>query len=109
MLAAREAGAVVIWTADHGEALGDGGRWWHGQSLDDEQVRVPLLVWGPGVVPGVDEQPVPATCVGQTAQLVTGAAPDGCDLRTGDVRGVVEVGMLAGGEWVTRRPGEEER
>lgn len=107
--AAREAGSVVVVTADHGEALGEGGRWGHGRSLDDEQVRVPLLVWGPGVVPGVDDQPVPATCIGQTARIVTGTAPAGCDLRTGDVRGVVEVGMMVGEEWVTRRPGTEDQ
>lgn len=100
-------GWTVVLTADHGEALGESGRWGHALSLDDEQVRVPLLVWGPGVVPGVDDQPVPATCVAATVRAVLGEETMGCDLRTGDVRGVVEVGMLRGGEWVTRRPGTD--
>lgn len=101
-------GWTVILTADHGEALGEGGRWGHSLSLDDEQTRVPLLVWGPGVVPGTDDTLTPATCVAATVRAALGEQPMGCDLRTGDVRGVVEVGMLSGGAWVTRRPGEEE-
>lgn len=35
---------MVVVTADHGEAFGEHGEWWHGTSLDDEVVRVPLLV-----------------------------------------------------------------
>lgn len=100
-------GWTVVLTADHGEALGESGRWGHALSLDDEQVRVPLMVWGPGVVPGVDNTLTPATCVAATVRAVLGKEPMGCDLRTGDVRGVVEVGMLRGGEWVTRRPGTD--
>lgn len=101
---ARQAGAVVMLTADHGEALGEGDRWGHGRSLDDEQIRVPLYVWGPGVTPGTDPAAVPATCVGQTARLVLGeAVPDACDLRDGTIRGDVVSGMLlADGTWDER-------
>ncbi len=42
--------AVVVVTADHGEAFGDHGARYHGGDVHDEQVRVPLLVVGPGVV-----------------------------------------------------------
>jgi arylsulfatase A-like enzyme len=35
---------VIIITADHGESLGEGGRFLHGLSLNQEQVHVPLLV-----------------------------------------------------------------
>lgn len=40
--------ALIVVTADHGEELGDRGGWWHGTTLHDEQVRVPLLVKLPG-------------------------------------------------------------
>lgn len=99
---ARQAGAVVILTADHGEALGETGRWGHGE-LYDEQIRVPLVVWGPGVEPGTDSTPVPATCVGQTARLVLGETGDLCDLRDGTIRGDVVAGMLrVDGTWDER-------
>lgn len=41
---------VVLLTADHGQAFGEHGNQTHGSSVYDEEIRVPLLVWGPGVV-----------------------------------------------------------
>ncbi len=46
------AGAVVIVTADHGEEFGEHGGRYHGTTVYEEQVRVPLVVAGPGVKPG---------------------------------------------------------
>ncbi len=43
---------TVAITADHGEAFGDHGDYGHGHSLYEEQVRVPFLLWGPGVPEG---------------------------------------------------------
>jgi glucan phosphoethanolaminetransferase (alkaline phosphatase superfamily) len=40
--------AIVIITADHGELLGEDGRFGHGKSLRDPVVRVPLLVHDTG-------------------------------------------------------------
>jgi arylsulfatase A-like enzyme len=48
MRAARP-GAVVIVTADHGEEFGEHGGRYHGTTVYEEQVRVPLVVVGPGV------------------------------------------------------------
>lgn len=42
---------VVIWS-DHGEAFGAGGEPFHGFSLVDEVLRVPVLLRGPGVPAG---------------------------------------------------------
>jgi arylsulfatase A-like enzyme len=39
---------VVILCADHGEEFFEHGGWWHGSTLFDEQLRVPLLVRLPG-------------------------------------------------------------
>ena len=36
--------ALIIVTADHGEEFFEHGGWWHGTTLYDEQVHVPLLV-----------------------------------------------------------------
>jgi arylsulfatase A-like enzyme len=41
--------SIVVLTSDHGEAFGERGRvGWHGDSLYDEQIRVPLIVRMPG-------------------------------------------------------------
>ena len=48
-LAVLPAGAVVAFTSDHGEALGEHGAWGHGLNLYQEALRVPLLIRGPGV------------------------------------------------------------
>jgi arylsulfatase A-like enzyme len=39
---------LVILTADHGEEFHEHGGWWHGTTLYDEQVQVPLVVKPPG-------------------------------------------------------------
>jgi len=39
----------VVVTSDHGEQLGERGRWAHGPDLHDELIRVPLIISGPGI------------------------------------------------------------
>ncbi|MBK8588449.1 MAG: sulfatase-like hydrolase/transferase [Sandaracinaceae bacterium] len=39
---------TIIVTSDHGEEFGDHGGFWHGDTLYDEQLRVPLFVKLPG-------------------------------------------------------------
>lgn len=55
---ARRPGAVLLVSADHGEELGDHGGRYHGTTVYEEQVRVPLVVVAPGLAPGVVETPV---------------------------------------------------
>ncbi len=43
---------IVLATSDHGEALGDSGRWLHNTGFGPEQTRVPLILRAPGVAPG---------------------------------------------------------
>lgn len=43
--------AVIILTADHGEEFGDHGGRYHGTTVYEEQVRVPLIVVAPNVTP----------------------------------------------------------
>lgn len=40
--------SLVIFFADHGEEFLEHGGWWHGDTLYEEQVRVPLIVKLPG-------------------------------------------------------------
>ncbi|MFT7484551.1 MAG: arylsulfatase A-like enzyme [Candidatus Paceibacteria bacterium] len=49
--------SVIVVTSDHGEGLGDHDWWTHG-ILYQEQVRVPLVVRGPGLAPGQIIEPV---------------------------------------------------
>jgi arylsulfatase A-like enzyme len=49
--------ALVVLTADHGEEFQEHGGWWHGQTLYQEQIAVPLIIKypasaGEGSIPG---------------------------------------------------------
>jgi hypothetical protein len=52
LVRARRPGAAIVVTADHGEEFGEHGGRYHGTTVYDEQVRVPLVVVGPGVRAG---------------------------------------------------------
>jgi arylsulfatase A-like enzyme len=54
----RRPGAIVIVSADHGEEFGDHGGRYHGTTVYEEQVRVPLIVVAPGVPKSVVSTPV---------------------------------------------------
>ena len=43
---------AIIVTSDHGEAFGEHKMWRHGAEIWEELVRVPLLIYVPGVPPG---------------------------------------------------------
>lgn len=49
-LQAERPGALVVITSDHGESFGEHGEHFHGTTLHEEQIRVPLVVAGPGVL-----------------------------------------------------------
>jgi arylsulfatase A-like enzyme/lipoprotein NlpI len=57
LLAGRQPPALVVVTADHGEALGDHGELTHGLFAYESTLKVPLVVWGPGVQTGKDDRP----------------------------------------------------
>ncbi|MFL6293054.1 MAG: sulfatase-like hydrolase/transferase [Thermoanaerobaculia bacterium] len=56
VLDGREAPALVVVTADHGEGLGDHGELTHGLFAYEATLHVPLVVWGAGVRPGRDDR-----------------------------------------------------
>jgi arylsulfatase A-like enzyme len=39
---------LIVFTSDHGEEFCEHGGWWHGLSLYDEQIAVPLIIKLPG-------------------------------------------------------------
>src|SRR5262249_41145502 len=74
LLAALDARGVlrdtlVVFTSDHGESLGEHGFWMHRGCLFREQIRVPLVLWAPGLVP-VRRVDVPVSNVSLAATLV---------------------------------------
>jgi arylsulfatase A-like enzyme len=85
---------VIVLVSDHGEEFQDHGGWWHGLTLYDEQIRVPLVVkWRKG------ERPLAQDARGHVAGLVdvaptlilqSGASVptgmQGVDLRLGAAR-----------------------
>jgi arylsulfatase A-like enzyme len=66
-------GYLVV-TSDHGEAFGEHGTHFHTKTLYEELLRVPLVVWGPGVVPGTREDRVSLVDVGPTLLDLFGVA-----------------------------------
>jgi arylsulfatase A-like enzyme len=42
--------SLIVLTADHGEEFCEHGGWWHGQTLYNEQIHVPMMVKLPGNV-----------------------------------------------------------
>jgi hypothetical protein len=47
---------IVILTGDHGEEFMEKGRWGHGSTFDEEQIRTPLILWIPGTGSGPVEK-----------------------------------------------------
>ena len=81
---------VIALVSDHGEEFFEHGGWWHGLTLYEEQIRVPLLIkWPSGApAPASDSTHAPARLidVAPTLAAVAGieapAAMQGIDLRT---------------------------
>jgi arylsulfatase A-like enzyme len=88
--------ALIIFTADHGEEFHEHGGWWHGTTLYDEQIKIPLIVKPPqgkgggsrssdvlatslDIVPTILATaglPVPPVVQGHALPLDGGAAPN---------------------------------
>jgi arylsulfatase A-like enzyme len=83
-LAAAAPDAVVVYTSDHGEELGEHGGWEHGHALWEEVVRVPLAMAGPGVPTGRFSGPASIVDIRATVLALVGVPVgehDGVDLR----------------------------
>jgi arylsulfatase len=106
--------ALLLLTADHGEALLERGRWFrHRFHVFEEIVRVPLLLRGPGVTPGPRDEPASVIDVVPTVLGFVGrpaADLPGRDLRA-PAGARVERSLLAEastqrGQWRAARRGD---
>jgi len=52
----RERPALIVFTADHGEALGSHGELTHGFFAYEATLKVPLVLWAPGLEVGSDDR-----------------------------------------------------
>jgi HEAT repeat protein len=64
--------AIIVVTADHGEEFGEHGGAYHGTTLYDEQVRVPLIVYVPHQTPRRVHPPVSLVDVAPTLLTLVG-------------------------------------
>jgi arylsulfatase A-like enzyme/Flp pilus assembly protein TadD len=87
--AAGKASAVIL-VADHGEGLGDHGEEQHGTLLYQSTMRVPLVISGPGVEPGVNDDAVSTRQVFYTLLDWAGLGSQ-LSLRSKDARRTTEV------------------
>jgi arylsulfatase A-like enzyme len=84
---------IVVLTSDHGEGLDPGadhGHLFHGPTLYDEVIRVPLIVRGPGYAPRRVQTPVSLIDLPPTFQALLGQPP------APELRGLSLVPWLAG-------------
>jgi hypothetical protein len=65
---------VLIVLSDHGEAFGEHGMTWHGTTLYDELLRVPLMIWTHGGHPRTVVDPVSLMDLGPTVLDLMGVA-----------------------------------
>ncbi len=85
--------ALIVLTSDHGEEFGDHGRYFHGHSLFDELVRVPLIVKLPGNAHAGARVSGPVSVVDIVPTVLGRVAPapeidvDGVDLMDAIARG----------------------
>ncbi len=68
---------VVVFTGDHGESLGDDGRFGHGYGFPDVIARVPFAIVGPGVPATTREAPSLHADVLRTLIHLEGGKPTG--------------------------------
>jgi arylsulfatase A-like enzyme len=66
---------TVVATADHGEELGDHGGFYHGLTLYEEMLHLPLIVAGPGVVSGIDARLARGIDIAPTIASLLGVPP----------------------------------
>lgn len=68
---------LVAVTADHGEALGDHGEISHGLFAYEATLRVPFLLWAPGLAPARPETPARHVDLAPTLLAAAGVAAGG--------------------------------
>lgn len=68
-------GVIIVFAADHGEEFKDHGGYYHGSTLYEEQVRVPLFIRVPGDISRRITAPVSLTGIAPTLLKLVGISP----------------------------------
>jgi arylsulfatase A-like enzyme/Flp pilus assembly protein TadD len=84
LLQGVEPPCFVVVTADHGEALGDHGELTHGLFAYEPTLKVPLVLWGPGVTPGRDSRPARHVDIFPTVLQAAGVTVPASPAHPGD-------------------------
>lgn len=101
--------AVLVFTSDHGEALGEHGCWAHGFTMYEPVIRVPLMIRAPGLRSGAVDRPVQLLDLAPTILDLLGVpAPPSMKGRSllsgGSQRNIVAATFSAGPlRWMWRR------
>lgn len=66
---------IVVITGDHGEEFFEHGMWGHTGNFTYTEVKVPMVIRGPGVAPGVEQAPTSHVDVPPTLLEMLGADP----------------------------------
>lgn len=66
---------LIVFTSDHGEGLGEHDEATHGYFAYESTLKVPLVLYGPGVEPGRDRQPARHVDLVATVLDATGSEP----------------------------------
>ncbi len=69
------ASGYLIFTSDHGEAFFEHGRPFHANKVFEEELRVPLVIQGPGVERGRESRPASLVDLAPTLVELAGIAP----------------------------------
>ena len=67
--------AIIVFTADHGDMLGERGLWFK-MSFREGSARVPLMIAAPEMAPGRIDTPVSLLDVAPTLAALAGTSPD---------------------------------
>jgi len=65
----------LVFTSDHGEAFGEHGQIFHGTNVNEEELRIPLFLHGPGLRPGSVARPASLLDLPRTLAELAGAEP----------------------------------
>lgn len=74
---------IVILVGDHGEEFMEHGYWGHNSTFVDQQVRTPLVIWIPGMVPRVDDRMTSHMDIIPTIMPLLGVTNPSSDYATG--------------------------
>ena len=76
----------MIFTSDHGESFGEHGEYQHGDKVFEAKIRIPMMLTGAGIAPGVSERAASLIDLSPTVAAMAGVPPRpewrGLDLLT---------------------------